>query len=1135
MTISLSDFWKRLESSGICSAKDCKTLQVSLDKKNSGAPLSDPVLVANYLIKKGLLTKFQAKQLLGKGGRALKVGDYLLVSDEVDTPFENWTSAKKISTNDLGLLIEMREDSISPLLFDAVGSSNRERDSIQSFEITKDGESCYLFSVLPPGKTLSKKRMTKSAIDHKTVCRLGIAVSKALDAIHSLSSVHRCLTLDHLWIGKDGKVTLLLEPSLDLQQAELKVSNDSTRFVAPEAVLGGQSLSSQTDIFSLGCVLFRLATGRDPYSDSEPQGQSWIIPRELSEAIDAGVSGEPLFRVLAFALAQKPQARFQTVQEFENALHAAEVLLTPSDAASAEGSRGNLTENKPEPEIKEKRRTSRKKPPSEKKVAPVVEQSGVQQGKKDSRTNSEKKTIAATQNVEKKSSLKPGDEQGVSAGMKLPEVKDSRTRARSEQSDIKNPVVPEEDTRMAQQGPPEMQPTSREPGINANAKEEEECLQRDANGDGNAEDSTGKSAIGHPSTEDSGEIVANKTLGFKEFNVEVTDNIAPVVIEVDRPIQKVSLADRPIHQVSAEITVDDPDGEFESSMNRRQSRRRKKKTKAPLILGGMCVAVLILLIGLIVRTRSEDTTEPEPRKRRPLPTVVPSVTGVKQDTDQTEETTESTVVAGYQIIEDDSLLFAPPYGTDSPTVPLSLLPPGPSVILSLRLSEFLKHPLADDLISGVSTGAEGMLEQAVERLKADATNVKRLTISLYSGEAGWPEVSIAVELNEPVDSTELIELLGVEEARTRENQKIFVGDQDGSDAYYWNVDQESGLVSAYAVGTVPRISEVASLEGGEIPLPRTSQALWSSTSVDSDFIVLFTPNFLFADGRAMLTTAMPELVGPLKRFTQPDINAGLITIKLNGDESVFIESRFAPSGGISEAALMNKVNTTVSSWPNWANEFILESVPDSSWRLLASRMPQMMEYLLARVRFGLSDNAVVANAYLPQNAFPQVFFAGLLAMNTPSSGDASSTTVAPVEMLSVEQMLDLEMTVSFDQESLEFALEAISNAFQEGLPDGNQMPKARIVGGDLELMGITQNQQVRDFSKSEQSLRAVLTDLVVQANPDKSATGPSDIKQSLIWVIAESDSGESEILITTRQAAERESYKLPEEFEIDAS
>ena len=137
------------------------------------------------------------------------------------------------------------------------------------------------------------------------------------------------------------------------------------------------------------------------------------------------------------------------------------------------------------------------------------------------------------------------------------------------------------------------------------------------------------------------------------------------------------------------------------------------------------------------------------------------------------------------------------------------------------------------------------------------------------------------------------------------------------------------------------------------------------------------------------------------------------------------------------------------------------------------------------------------------------------------------------QALSIEELLDREMAVSFDQESLEFALEAIISAFNQSLPAGSTLPPARIIGGDLELMGITQNQQVRDFSKANLPLRTVLTDLVVGANPDKSSSGPSDPKQSLIWVVAEDPSvqGGKAIFITTRQAAATKQYVVPREFQ----
>jgi hypothetical protein len=293
-------------------------------------------------------------------------------------------------------------------------------------------------------------------------------------------------------------------------------------------------------------------------------------------------------------------------------------------------------------------------------------------------------------------------------------------------------------------------------------------------------------------------------------------------------------------------------------------------------------------------------------------------------------------------------------------------------------------------------------------------------------------------------------------------------------------------------------------------------------------VALITPNFLFADGREMLRSALPELVDPLKSFLIPEVAAVLLTIHSEADHYYF-EARLAPSGGTSEAALLRSVESTVESWPQWAEDFIVSSVPDASWRLLATRLPSMMRFVSEQFRDGIVDGVIVANAYLPVEAVPQVSVAVAFAMNTTGqSMTVAPTTSAPP--LTLAQMLDRKMTVSFDQESLEFALDAIVQAFRADLPKGSEMPPAKILGSDLEMSGITQNQQVVDFSKTDVPLRTVLTDLVVGANPDKSATGPRDPKQALIWVVNQDSSGKPEILITTRKAADGK-YELPKEFQ----
>jgi hypothetical protein len=294
---------------------------------------------------------------------------------------------------------------------------------------------------------------------------------------------------------------------------------------------------------------------------------------------------------------------------------------------------------------------------------------------------------------------------------------------------------------------------------------------------------------------------------------------------------------------------------------------------------------------------------------------------------------------------------------------------------------------------------------------------------------------------------------------------------------------------------------------------------------------LITPNFLFADGRALLKSSAPELVRPLKRVLQPDVAAALVTADFGGDQ-VYFETRLAPSGGISEAALMRAIRESIASWPSWADDFIVDSAPDPSWKLLASRLPSMMRFVVGQMRFGISEGSVVANTYLPGQAVPQVTLATLLAMNTQAGGAATMASAASTPALTVDEMLDRKMTVSFDQLSLEFAIDAIVSGFKETLPEGSTMPPVRIIGGDLQLEGITQNQQVRDFAKTDLALRTVLTDLVVGANPNKSATGPKDPLQKLIWVVTDDTENPAKkvIFVTTRAAAENK-YDLPSEFQ----
>ena len=1117
MTISLPEFWKTLESVGICDKNTVKALSSAVSESKAGGGGDDPIKVAKYLIKRGTLTQYQAKLVLSSRGKELRRGQYLTLTDSCDSPFDCWVWVRHRKTSEYGMLSEIATDRLEAI---KLPDQSKPLRSLQSYVCENEPVSSRVFSPLPKGRTLTQWFSKNITFKPSQIFSAGTSL---IQAIASLSKSEVCpisLETDLIWVADTGEVILLFDPFKSLDESLLSVSSSSSRYLPPESNSVAKIRSVQSDIFSIGCILFRMATGRDAYppKPAVPQesdtSDEVSPPSEIVDAIRQKATGSPLYRVLAHALAPNPNARFESFDHFLTAWSAA------NEASQLIGSKAQINE-------------PRKSQGSSAEVSDGRSGGDLRSGERQD-SNLVEATKGKGQLNQSTEKVKSEQVHKESAPAQVTMIKDENNQ--TPDSALLHPVMPTETLEKHQQITGK---TSDESSDNNETSEQSvkttkvgdrtrDTLAKTPNvGKGKVKR---KVKVKKPNKQDSNPTLQVKADGFlPEKKKDI--GVAKVTLKTT---EKPSETPRSDDLGSQLFNYESSGGDKQSSVvdrstSRATVRRRKKKSNAPLILGGMCVAVLMLLIGLIVGGSGGDSVDQKPEARRPLPTVIPPVTSKKTDMADSDQLTDNGAeIAGYELVEDDRILYAPPYGTDTDTVSLSLLPPGPTIILSCRLSRFIEHPIGSNLLRGVSTGIENLLEAAISRTKFPVENIKRITVATFPGDDGWPEVTLVISLEEAIEESELIDKLAVDQARTRENQTIYVGDQEDSDAFYWNTDEEGGLVTAFAIGSIPQISEVANLEGGEIPLPRTSQSLWSSSSVESDLVVLFTPNFLFADGREMLRVSAPELIKPLKRFLQPDINAGLITVRFNNDQTVFYETRFSPSGGMSEAALMQKVRESINALPDWANQFILDSVQDSSWKLLAIRMPQMMQYLAGKMRFGLSENAVVANTYLPDTAFPQLVFAGLLAMNTSTSvGNVAMN--APSELLSVEEMLDRKMTVSFDQESLEFALEAITTAFQDDLPSGNQMPRSVIVGGDLELMGITQNQQVRDFEKTQVPLRKVLTDLVLQANPDKTATGPQDPKQSLIWVVVQIG-GENEIRITTRQAADREKYDVPAEF-----
>jgi len=120
MTISVAEFWKTLESLGLCDNQTAKDLKSAISAGATGKATDESVDIAKYLIKNGHLTRYQAKRLLSSRGSELRRGVYLILTDETESPFENYLVARDTETGHVGMLASIPSENLIPIFGDSV-------------------------------------------------------------------------------------------------------------------------------------------------------------------------------------------------------------------------------------------------------------------------------------------------------------------------------------------------------------------------------------------------------------------------------------------------------------------------------------------------------------------------------------------------------------------------------------------------------------------------------------------------------------------------------------------------------------------------------------------------------------------------------------------------------------------------------------------------------------------------------------------------------------------------------------------------------------------------------------------------------------------------------------------------------
>ena len=132
-----------------------------------------------------------------------------------------------------------------------------------------EGRLFYVMEAVPGG-SMTQMLQTHGKLTWQETIRYGIQLSSALQHAHNHGIVHRDIKPSNLFITYQGDIKLgdfgiaLDRAESDLTQNGMTVG--SWLYMAPEQIRGASGITGQADLYSLGCLLYELLTGRPPFT-----------------------------------------------------------------------------------------------------------------------------------------------------------------------------------------------------------------------------------------------------------------------------------------------------------------------------------------------------------------------------------------------------------------------------------------------------------------------------------------------------------------------------------------------------------------------------------------------------------------------------------------------------------------------------------------------------------------------------------------------------------------------------------------------------------------------------------------------------------------------------------------------------